>query len=383
MQSCKPGLSVGVEQIPTPWSNITAATEQTVVIRRYHKRALFLRTVLEPPLRGQNCAQFCAHPGYKSTGLSSWSKVAKSVTLPLSTHCGDGKGTPHMDRVTKLAEAFFESPFLWGVITLVAIGLALRGKLSVNAATIVLWCALGTAVFGVYRAEVIYKLDTVLRYLILGTLAGAFAIPTVLLTRWIKPEDKPISPYTQPTMPPGQTQTVPKPTPIQLAVTPERPRPHRPPESESQKPQQQPVIIQTAPTFGNLKERAITLSQEIMEDLWINGWHSNPVAHVQKPPGFIVFQQMPKSYEEQKQWVHSRSNYFHWKFFDRVLDMRNEYAQLHIRDQRLDDFLKHEGVIEDANTHMVVIPPPEVNFILPQDIEDVTERLRALADQLK
>jgi len=36
LQGCKPGLSVGVEQIPPPWSNITAATEQTVVIRRFH-----------------------------------------------------------------------------------------------------------------------------------------------------------------------------------------------------------------------------------------------------------------------------------------------------------------------------------------------------------
>lgn len=147
--------------------------------------------------------------------------------------------------------------------------------------------------------------------------------------------------------------------------------------------QQQPVIIQTAPTFGNLKQRATALSQEITQDLWMHGW--SPPAGQQLPPGFVI-QPMPKGgREEITQWTRSRSSYFRWKFFDRVLDMRNEFAQLHIRDQRLDDFFKYQGMIEQANRQLAAAQPQRQidSLVLPQEIEMVAERLKVLAEQLK
>ncbi len=65
--------------------------------------------------------------------------------------------------------------------------------------------------------------------------------------------------------------------------------------------------------------------------------------------------------------------------------MRNEFAQLHIRDQRLDDFFRYQGMIEDANEQLAVMQPPRnIDFpILPQQIEQVAERLRVLADEIK
>jgi hypothetical protein len=96
-----------------------------------------------------------------------------------------------MDRTWVLIESFFASPITWGVVTLLAIALALSGKLNMNAATAVLWLAFFTALFGVYRAEAILKTDILMRYLILGCCAFGFASGTVALNRWmISPKEE-------------------------------------------------------------------------------------------------------------------------------------------------------------------------------------------------
>jgi hypothetical protein len=85
------------------------------------------------------------------------------------------------------------------------------------------------------------------------------------------------------------------------------------------------------------------------------------------------------------QWTKNRSNYFRGNFFDRVLDMRNEFAALHLRDEKLDDFLKYQGMIEQANKQMAANQSTQQtdSLILPQEIEDIAERLTVLADQIK
>ncbi len=143
-----------------------------------------------------------------------------------------------------------------------------------------------------------------------------------------------------------------------------------------------PVIIQTAPTFGNIKERAVALSQEIMSDLYRNGWPPGPGQQIS--PGFVI-QQMPTTGNELSRWIKNRSGYFRWRFFERVLDIRNEFAQLHLRDERLDDFFKYQGMIEQANKQMAAIDPQRQidTPLLPQQVEEVAERLRVLAEQIK
>jgi hypothetical protein len=145
--------------------------------------------------------------------------------------------------------------------------------------------------------------------------------------------------------------------------------------------QQPPVFIETAPTFGNLGDRAIALSDEIMQDLYWHGWKNWGNRSGQQT---LPVQQMPTKPEEIQAWTRSRSSYFRFRFAERVLDIRNEFAQLHLRDERLDDFFKFQGMIEQANRQMAAASPGrEIDApILPQQIEEVAERLKVLANQI-
>ncbi len=298
-----------------------------------------------------------------------------------------------------------------------------------SAAVFVLWVAWGTAVFGIYRAEIVAKLDPVLRYLVLASAASVLSVGAVLLGRWITlPRDKMSSQSNAQRQPPStqpRTEGLPKaalqpPPPAlpQAKHTPSQALHHRQSilrglvqeyllshdgltaaelagteitqqeadwinrrlqekgETWRVSPttkQQPPAIIQTAPTFGNLKERAIRLSQEIMEDLYVHGWpqHGWPPGSGQQFPRELVFRQMPTKEPERGQWDLARTRVFRFMFLPKVLDIRNEFAQLHIRDNQLDDVVRYtEG-------------RPENYIMLPQEIESVAERLKVMADQIK
>lgn len=97
-----------------------------------------------------------------------------------------------MDKFIALLEAILASSIFWGVVALMALALALSGKLSVSAAITVLWLAWATAVFGIYRAEIVAKLDPVIKYLGLVMVASGLAIGAVMIGRWLeKPQEKP------------------------------------------------------------------------------------------------------------------------------------------------------------------------------------------------
>jgi len=93
---------------------------------------------------------------------------------------------------------------------------------------------------------------------------------------------------------------------------------------------------------GNLKQRAIDLSEDIMEDLYMHGWKQYSEEDRKKMGGMNL---MPNDPESASKWTESRSGYFRWKFIKQALEIRNEFAQLHLRDQRLDDFFKYQGMI--------------------------------------
>jgi hypothetical protein len=79
----------------------------------------------------------------------------------------------------------------------------------------------------------------------------------------------------------------------------------------------------------------------------------------------------------------SRSEYFKFRFLQRIVDIRSEFAELHLRDEKLDDFLKYHGTIETMDRQIVVAGRSPNILILPQHIEEVAERLRILAAQIK
>jgi hypothetical protein len=90
-----------------------------------------------------------------------------------------------MESRGSLLESFIGSPITWGVVALVGMALALSGKLSMGAAKWILWLAFASAVFGIWRAEVILQLDVALRLLVVICCASGFAVGTLLLDRWL------------------------------------------------------------------------------------------------------------------------------------------------------------------------------------------------------
>ncbi len=96
-----------------------------------------------------------------------------------------------MEKWFQAVETFLSHPILWGVIALLALALALSGRLSVNAAVVVLWVAWAAAAFGVYRALV--GQDLVLRWLSVIAMSSMLAIGAVLLSRWYVKPEKPAS----------------------------------------------------------------------------------------------------------------------------------------------------------------------------------------------
>lgn len=79
------------------------------------------------------------------------------------------------------------SPILWGIAAVLALAIALSGRLSLTGAAWLVWTAWGMAVFGVYRATVYFGLDAVVRILTVGALGFGLAIGAVLLNRWFSP----------------------------------------------------------------------------------------------------------------------------------------------------------------------------------------------------
>ncbi|MGB2652185.1 MAG: hypothetical protein WAN62_00255, partial [Candidatus Acidiferrum sp.] len=96
-----------------------------------------------------------------------------------------------MGKFASLLDTFLASPITWGVIALLALAIALSGKLSLNFATVVLWFAVGTALLGIYRAEAILRFDLLMRFLVMGFFAFGLTAAAVALGRWIRPEAKP------------------------------------------------------------------------------------------------------------------------------------------------------------------------------------------------
>lgn len=149
----------------------------------------------------------------------------------------------------------------------------------------------------------------------------------------------------------------------------------------------QTTKIVEVPSVGNLKERAIELSHEIMEDLYVHGWPMMRHEHR------MVFKDLPHltempPIEDMKRstiWHESRSGYFRFRFLARVRDLRDEFSQLHLRDRRLDDFFKTDAMITEANNRLRAAGQrdlPSERVLLPQEIEEIAECLIRLASQL-
>ena len=137
--------------------------------------------------------------------------------------------------------------------------------------------------------------------------------------------------------------------------------------------------LESVDNTGNIRERAVALSQEIMEDLYENGW-PQPEGQ-QLPLRFIV--KMPTAQPEIDEWIQRRSIYFHFRFFERVLDLRNDFIQHSLRDPQLEEFFRNEKIKEDINKQLAVTHPDwKPAPTLPQEIQTVAQRLIVLANEV-
>jgi internalin A len=120
-------------------------------------------------------------------------------------------------------EKFLSNPIVWGVMALLAIALALSGRVSMTAATWLVWIAWIMAIFGAYRAVAYFGLDIILRLLIVGALSFTFAIGAVLLNRWFCAPN--LNSKSQPALPrleAAKPSDVGKSTPASRSPSPER-----------------------------------------------------------------------------------------------------------------------------------------------------------------
>jgi hypothetical protein len=131
-----------------------------------------------------------------------------------------------------------------------------------------------------------------------------------------------------------------------------------------------------APPIGNLRDRALDLSKTIISDLCFAGWQSNECN------GLLTGQAPTR--DNRKEWSHARSNVFKWRRLQSVIQLRDEYAQVHFADPTLDQLLSNIDAEEKAYQQQLAahFPVPKPPDILVSIIEEIAQRLRVLAGRL-
>jgi hypothetical protein len=142
----------------------------------------------------------------------------------------------------------------------------------------------------------------------------------------------------------------------------------------------EPPSIVVAPSFGDLKDRADKLSDEIMLNLYRHGWS---IQGGQKIDSSLLIEQFPATPADYPAWIKRRSDYFRARFYEKVLDMRNEFTELHYRNEQLDDLLKKQAMLNVVNEKLVLMGQKDTFPMTPYDISEVADRLKALASKIK
>jgi hypothetical protein len=127
---------------------------------------------------------------------------------------------------------------------------------------------------------------------------------------------------------------------------------------------------------GNLSKRALDLANAMMIDVAERGWQP-ATGHIDLPPGDKPFLHSPmptdpRDYQD-TWWKNMRSS-FRFHFGQRVIDIHDEFAQNHLRDQNLDDWVKEYQ--SEGNRPDSILP------VNPHQIQAIADSLVALANQL-
>jgi hypothetical protein len=93
-----------------------------------------------------------------------------------------------------------------------------------------------------------------------------------------------------------------------------------------------PVVI--SPSFGNLRDRTTQLCADITTGMPQRAQY--------------VSNAMPEGPNKIHTMIHSLDSWFRWKYLPRVVSLRDEFAQLHIKNADLEQFFDFEAKINDA-----------------------------------
>lgn len=219
---------------------------------------------------------------------------------------------------------FLINPITGVIVALVLAAVAISGRFSVTASNVILVLALLVGCFGIFQSGWIVHLN-IICCLILG-------IALTLISWWIQPS----SPQ-QPTANEIATEVIKK-MPADMI---------------------KPV--------GNLKQRTIELVDGITKDFF---------SESRRYPAPPLDSTNPKATEEAHlKWVQNTSEYFKWKYFEKALELRDEFAQLHIKEPDLDYFFKSQASYEGDNRQYK-------HPILNWEILKVRDCLKAMADKI-
>jgi hypothetical protein len=111
------------------------------------------------------------------------------------------------------------------------------------------------------------------------------------------------------------------------------------------------------PSYGNLSARASDLAEEILGE------------------GKLAGAGMSTKPEDIENRARAHYMLFRFRFFGKVIDIRNDFAQILLKDDQLDELIEDERVLEKENN-------PKF-FFLPAQIQVVAERLKFLANEAK
>jgi hypothetical protein len=123
-----------------------------------------------------------------------------------------------------------------------------------------------------------------------------------------------------------------------------------------------------------------------MKNICQDGWQDREC-----PLGVVAMQHIPQTSDGSLQWAKVHSNMFRGEFLQRLIELRNDFAQLNYKDHELDESITREIQTIQASDKAKAEAaakghPVNVTFlwdILPQEMEHIAQRLRALAGQLK
>jgi hypothetical protein len=120
------------------------------------------------------------------------------------------------------------------------------------------------------------------------------------------------------------------------------------------------VATVVKPPTGNLSERALKLAETMRKDM-----EERDVAEWRQPEGA-----MTKHIND--------ARYFRIRYLKDMIEIRDEFAELHIRDKRVDEFVRERQMRE-----LSIIPQAADDWFLVSDIDDAADGLKRLAAQLK